>query len=105
MNDKPCKVADTDRKTIEGYEVHKLTDIKIASFLLIHKDSFELVDVERVINNRSGKRQCEFFVANKSEIPIKRWLLDYMNDNVKVSVHAYSRQLDDLRDVINCKVS
>lgn len=81
--------------------LYRLTDINFTAFLLIHKDSFELVDMTRKFDEIKRKSQCVFILENKSDIDIKRWILDYQNDKIKVSIHDYNKKLDDLRDLIN----
>lgn len=90
-------------KKVNGYKRHELTDIKLTAFLLI-QDGIDLVDAFKFKNESNKKMQFKFVVENKTDIPLKQWILDYQNDKVLVSVRAYNKKLEDLKDIIHSNI-
>jgi len=81
------------------YPVHRLKDIKLIAFLWI-QEGIELTNVARTTDDHN-KSQYIFELTNKTEIPLKQWILDYQNDKIPVSIHKYNKRLDDIKDIIH----
>jgi len=81
------------------YPVHKLKDIKLVAFLRM-QPGIDLFNVARATDPH-GKTQYTFELQNKTDRPMKSWILAYHNDEILVSVREYNKRLEDIKDIIH----
>lgn len=86
----------------EQVEEYKITDILLASFLLIQ----EGITIGDMLGNEKSKNEKVrshkiFVLRNVSGKSFKYWILGYHNDEILVPPSKFTKKINDLRDLVN----
>ena len=97
------------------------TDIRITAFLwcdeiaLVKNDgTIEIVNpkitmesVRRISQSKDRNKigQCLFYLVNRGMLPFRPLIMAYYNDRALVSPKEFTQKMNDLKDLINSRIS